>query len=100
MSWAPSYQPEMPYVDAEQALSATTDFWTEWSSHAGYQTGPYRDAVDRSLITLKGLTYQPTGGIVAAASTSLPEARPWTPCSWPGKSACPPIRTRGRCRSP
>jgi GH15 family glucan-1,4-alpha-glucosidase len=73
MSWAPSYQPEMPFVDAEQALSATTDFWTEWSSHAAYQTGPYNDAVDRSIITLKALTYQPTGGIVAAATTSLPE---------------------------
>ena len=57
----------------EQALSATKDFWTEWADHASYQTGPYRDAVDRSLITLKALTYEPTGGIVAAATTSLPE---------------------------
>jgi len=73
MSWAPSHEPQMPYVDAEQALSATTDFWTEWLSDAAYQTGPYRDAVDRSLITLKALTYEPTGGIVAAATTSLPE---------------------------
>jgi GH15 family glucan-1,4-alpha-glucosidase len=73
MSWAPSHEPQMPYVDAEQALSETTDFWTEWSSHAAYQTGPYRDAIDRSIITLKALTYQPTGGIVAAATTSLPE---------------------------
>ena len=73
MSWAPSHQPEMPYVDAEQALSATTDFWTEWSSHAAYQAGPYSGAVDRSIITLKALTYTPTGGIVAAATTSLPE---------------------------
>jgi GH15 family glucan-1,4-alpha-glucosidase len=73
MSWAPSHEPQMPYVDAEQALSETTDFWTEWLSHAAYQTGPYRDAVDRSLITLKALTYEPTGGIVAAATTSLPE---------------------------
>jgi GH15 family glucan-1,4-alpha-glucosidase len=73
MSWAPSHEPEMPYADAEQALSATTDFWTEWSSHAVYHSGPYSDAVDRSIITLKALTYQPTGGIVAAATTSLPE---------------------------
>jgi len=73
MSWAPSHEPQMPYVDAEQALSETTGFWTEWLSDAAYQTGPYRDAVDRSLITLKALTYEPTGGIVAAATTSLPE---------------------------
>jgi GH15 family glucan-1,4-alpha-glucosidase len=73
MSWAPSHEPEMPYVDAEQALAATTDFWAEWSSHAAYQSGPYGGAIDRSLITLKALTYQPTGGIVAAATTSLPE---------------------------
>jgi GH15 family glucan-1,4-alpha-glucosidase len=73
LSWAPSHQSEMPYVDAEQSLSATTDFWTEWSAHAAYLAGPYNDAVDRSVITLKALTYQPTGGIVAAATTSLPE---------------------------
>ncbi len=73
LSWAPGHDPQMPYVDAEQALSTTKEFWTEWSGHAAYQTGPYRDAVDRSLITLKALTYEPTGGIVAAATTSLPE---------------------------
>ena len=55
------------------ALSATEDFWTEWADHAAYQPGPYRAAVDRSLVTLKALTYEPTGGIVAAATTSLPE---------------------------
>ena len=73
MSWAPSHQPEMPYVDAEQALAATTDFWTEWCSHAAYQDGAYNEAIDRSIITLKALTYAPTGGIVAAATTLLPE---------------------------
>jgi GH15 family glucan-1,4-alpha-glucosidase len=73
MSWAPSHEPEMSQVDPEQALSATEEFWTEWSGRAVYQSGPYRDAVDRSLITLKALTYEPTGGIVAAATTSLPE---------------------------
>ena len=72
MSWAPSHQPEMPYADAEQALAATTDFWTEWCSHAAYQNGAYNEAIDRSIITLKALTYAPTGGIVAA-TTSLPE---------------------------
>jgi GH15 family glucan-1,4-alpha-glucosidase len=73
MSWAPSHEPEMPHADAEQALSQTEEFWTEWSGRAAYQSGPHRGAVDRSLITLKALTYEPTGGIVAAATTSLPE---------------------------
>jgi GH15 family glucan-1,4-alpha-glucosidase len=73
MSWAPGHQSQMPDVDAEQALSATTGFWTSWCDHASYQNGPYTDAVHRSLITLKALTYQPTGGIIAAATTSLPE---------------------------
>ena len=73
MSWAPSHDPAMEHVEAEQALSATADFWTEWSAGAAYQAGPYNAAVDRSLITLKALTYEPTGGIVAAATTSLPE---------------------------
>jgi GH15 family glucan-1,4-alpha-glucosidase len=73
MSWAPSHEPGMSQVDPEQALSATEEFWTGWSDRAAYQTGPYRDAVDRSLVTLKALTYEPTGGIVAAATTSLPE---------------------------
>jgi GH15 family glucan-1,4-alpha-glucosidase len=73
MSWAPSHEPDMPYIDPEQALSATQEFWNAWSAHAAYQPGPYGDAVDRSIITLKALTYEPTGGIVAAATTSLPE---------------------------
>jgi GH15 family glucan-1,4-alpha-glucosidase len=73
MSWAPGHESEMPQVDPELALSATTEFWTEWSGHAAYRPGPYDDAVDRSIITLKALTYEPTGGIVAAATTSLPE---------------------------
>ena len=74
MSWAPSHDPEMEHVEAEQALSATADFWTDWLCLAAvYQTGRYSDAIDRSLITLKALTYEPTGGIVAAATTSLPE---------------------------
>jgi GH15 family glucan-1,4-alpha-glucosidase len=73
LSWAPSHDPDMEYPEPEQALSATTDFWTEWSAGASYQTGAYNAAIDRSLITLKAMTYEPTGGIVAAATTSLPE---------------------------
>ncbi len=73
MSWAPSHDPGMEHVDAERALYATMSFWTQWLGQASYQPGPYSAAVDRSIVTLKALTYEPTGGIVAAATTSLPE---------------------------
>src|SRR5580693_2194636 len=73
LSWAPGHEPRVASIDAEQALSATTDFWTRWCGHGSYQAGPYLDAVHRSLLTLKALTYEPTGGIVAAPTTSLPE---------------------------
>jgi GH15 family glucan-1,4-alpha-glucosidase len=64
---------DLPAVaDAEECLTETRTFWDEWVAKCTYQ-GVYRDAVVRSLITLKALTYQPTGGIVAAATTSLPE---------------------------
>jgi GH15 family glucan-1,4-alpha-glucosidase len=59
-------------VDAEQALAESEAGWREWSAHCQVQ-GPYRRIVKRSLITLKALTYDPTGGIGAAATTSLPE---------------------------
>src|SRR4029079_4876303 len=61
-----------PIVDPEVALGETKAFWEEWSSACTYQ-GEYRDLVLRSAITLKALTYAPTGGIVAAPTTSLPE---------------------------
>ena len=72
LTWQDSALPEPDPVDAEQALAATTATWQEWSGRSTV-TGPYREAVQRSLITLKALTYAPTGGIVAAATTSLPE---------------------------
>ncbi len=59
-------------IDAWQALRQTEQHWREWSSRCTY-SGPYRDAVLRSLITLKALIYEPTGAIVAAPTTSLPE---------------------------
>jgi GH15 family glucan-1,4-alpha-glucosidase len=57
---------------AEAALKETQDFWTEWSGRNKYR-GPYTDAVERSLMTLKAMTYKPSGGIVAAVTASLPE---------------------------
>jgi GH15 family glucan-1,4-alpha-glucosidase len=72
MSYGPSHLPPPPVIDVDQSLQATQAFWEEWS-HACAYTGPYRNAVMRSLITLKALTYRLTGGIVAAVTTSLPE---------------------------
>ncbi|MDX3231587.1 glycoside hydrolase family 15 protein [Streptomyces sp. ME19-01-6] len=72
ISWQPSHKESPALPDPEGALEATEVFWREWVEHCTYH-GPYRDAVVRSLITLKALTYAPTGGIVAAPTTSLPE---------------------------
>jgi GH15 family glucan-1,4-alpha-glucosidase len=59
-------------IDVDKALAETQRYWEEWAAICSYQ-GPYRNIVERSLITLKALTYRPTGGIVAAVTTSLPE---------------------------
>jgi GH15 family glucan-1,4-alpha-glucosidase len=72
LTWYPSHQTVSAPIDPLQALDDTRAWWEEWSAKCTYD-GPWRDAVLRSLITLKGLTFAPTGGIVAAATTSLPE---------------------------
>jgi GH15 family glucan-1,4-alpha-glucosidase len=72
LTWIESHRGQPARCDAEKALAETAGYWAGWVSRCTYQ-GPYRDAVIRSLITLKALTYEPTGGIVAAATTSLPE---------------------------
>jgi GH15 family glucan-1,4-alpha-glucosidase len=68
----PSYGPAPDRVDALEAVARTTEFWQEWTARSTYD-GDWKDVVQRSLITLKALTYEPTGGIVAAPTTSLPE---------------------------
>jgi GH15 family glucan-1,4-alpha-glucosidase len=72
LAWAPSHEPQPALVEPENALAETERFWSEWMSQCTYD-GQWPEAVRRSLVTLKGLTYAPTGGIVAAATTSLPE---------------------------
>jgi GH15 family glucan-1,4-alpha-glucosidase len=73
LTYAPSHLPLPEPVDPQAALDATERFWTGWSGRARIEEGERRQAVMRSLITLKALTYAPTGGIVAAPTTSLPE---------------------------
>lgn len=80
LTYGPSHLPVPAAIRAENALADTEEFWAEWAARCTYQDG-HRDLVMRSLITLKALTYAPTGGIVAAPTTSLPEklggARNW-----------------------
>jgi len=72
LSWQASHE-EMPAErDVAGAIRDTTEWWEAWSARCRYE-GPWKDIVLRSLITLKAMTYAPTGGIVAAPTTSLPE---------------------------
>lgn len=73
LTWSPSHVRESRRIDAEEALAETSTFWTNWSGQGAPVDGPYREPIKRSLLTLKALTYRPTGAIVAAATTSLPE---------------------------
>jgi GH15 family glucan-1,4-alpha-glucosidase len=72
MTWYPSNEREPATVNIDDAIKKTETWWREWSDQCTYQ-GEWRDAVVRSLLTLKALTFMPTGGIVAAPTTSLPE---------------------------
>jgi GH15 family glucan-1,4-alpha-glucosidase len=73
LSYQPSHEAAAAAPVAEEMLAHTARSWQTWSEHCSYQ-GPWRDSVMRSLITLKALIYAPTGGIIAAPTTSLPEA--------------------------
>lgn len=70
--WNRTHYPAPPPRNVEKMLQETEQWWREWSDRCTYE-GPWKEAVVRSLITLKALTYAPTGGLVAAATTSLPE---------------------------
>jgi GH15 family glucan-1,4-alpha-glucosidase len=72
MTYGPSHLPAPDSINPAAALQDTEDFWAEWCGRCAYE-GEHRALVLRSLITLKALTYAPTGGIVAAPTTSLPE---------------------------
>jgi GH15 family glucan-1,4-alpha-glucosidase len=72
LMWHPSNEERTSPCDAKGRCDDTEQWWQEWTGRCKYQ-GPHRDLVVRSLITLKALTYAPTGGIVAAPTTSLPE---------------------------
>jgi GH15 family glucan-1,4-alpha-glucosidase len=75
LSWHPSHRAPAPACDPLQLLADTEAWWLEWSGRCRYE-GPWQAAVRSSLVVLKALTFAPTGGIVAAPTTSLPE--------WPG----------------
>jgi GH15 family glucan-1,4-alpha-glucosidase len=72
LTYGASHEPDPKPIDYRRALKISTRDWRQWSSRLQYK-GKYREAVERSLITLKALTFRPTGGIVASPTTSLPE---------------------------
>jgi GH15 family glucan-1,4-alpha-glucosidase len=73
LSYGRSHRPDPKPISAEHALRDTEHFWTHWTSRLQYK-GQYADEVERSLITLKAMTFRPTGGLVASVTTSLPES--------------------------
>jgi GH15 family glucan-1,4-alpha-glucosidase len=72
LTWYASHEKAPEAIDVEKVLASTESFWREWAGRCTYQ-GRWRDAILRSMITLKAMTYAPTGAIVAAPTTSLPE---------------------------
>jgi GH15 family glucan-1,4-alpha-glucosidase len=72
LAWNPSFEPAPAALDVGEALASTEAYWQAWAGRCTYD-GRARDLVMRSLLTLKAMTYAPTGGVVAAPTTSLPE---------------------------
>ena len=72
LTWFPSHEPLPDEIDPEQALADTEEYWLSWADGCKH-AGDYHDEIHQSLLVLKALTYAPTGGIVAAPTTSLPE---------------------------
>ena len=72
LTWYPSHEPLPEEIDPEAALEDSIRFWHDWANTCVHY-GPYHDEIHESLLLLKALTYKPTGGIVAAPTTSLPE---------------------------
>jgi GH15 family glucan-1,4-alpha-glucosidase len=73
LTWFPSHEPLPEETDPESALADTASYWEDWAARCTH-AGPWHEDVHRSILTLKALTYAPTGGVVAAPTTSLPEA--------------------------
>ena len=72
LSWTDD-EPPLTYEDAAARMRRTADFWRGWLNHGAFPDHPWRGILQRSALTLKGLTYAPTGALLAAATTSLPE---------------------------
>jgi GH15 family glucan-1,4-alpha-glucosidase len=72
LTWFPSHLPPSAPIDPEQALADAESYWLDWAESCNHH-GDYHDEIHQSLLVLKALTYHPTGGIVAAPTTSLPE---------------------------
>ncbi|WP_431194017.1 hypothetical protein [Rhodococcus opacus] len=95
LSWAAEHAAPETAEEAVAQLDATSAFWRRWFSHARFPDHRWREAIQRSALTIKGLTYMPTGATVAALATSLPET-PGGERNW----ACAPPSTPSRTISP
>jgi GH15 family glucan-1,4-alpha-glucosidase len=75
LSWGPAPEPPDSSEDCERRLHRTVDFWRRWLEAGSFPDHPWRDYLQRSALVLKGLSYSPTGAMIAALTTSLPETQ-------------------------